>query len=508
MSGWVVPSQTRPAGVQLPPGLQIAATGSRVGAWLLDRVFFFCLALLLAGIAVVLGAVDISPAASDQMLAGTSANLVTVPLLTVNTNLLVLFGAIWVVIQFAYETVSWAAFRGTPGQRILSLRVADAATGHSLTIWRSTLRWLVLESVPQVALTVFLVLFVHMMGEVPPSVYGAGAVTSSLPPNSTYSTVSLAGDLAFLLSAGWRLALLVITTTHPGKRGLHDRVAGSVVVGKASAASYWAQSAYVGPGRPSAPFAAGPGFGPGYPYGPQATPPGQWPAPAGPETPPQGPTPGIWTPPGVPIESPRGTVSGQPGGQPELGEQPELGGHPRDPNSTWPPSEVGLPLAHRLADGTDLPAGLRVPEIPRRLAAYLIDCAIVYLFYIVWLNLLGSADTEKQAIVAGVIAGLGQLAYFVGSWRFFHGTLGQRMLSLQVGNVQTGNALAWGDAFVRWGILQGPFALSTVVPIALLPVVGLAAAGWSAFLLYEAYNNPDHRAVHDRAVQSLVAQTA
>jgi hypothetical protein len=35
-----------------------------------------------------------------------------------------------------------------------------------------------------------------------------------------------------------------------------------------------------------------------------------------------------------------------------------------------------------------------------------------------------------------------------------------------------------------------------------------AAAGWAAFLLYEAYSKPDHRAVHDRAVRSLVAETA
>jgi hypothetical protein len=38
-------------------------------------------------------------------------------------------------------------------------------------------------------------------------------------------------------------------------------------------------------------------------------------------------------------------------------------------------------------------------------------------------------------------------------------------------------------------------------------VLVFGAAGWSAFLLYDAHHKPDHRAVHDRAVNSLVAQS-
>ena len=78
----------------------------------------------------------------------------------------------------------------------------------------------------------------------------------------------------------------------------------------------------------------------------------------------------------------------------------------------------------------------------------------------------------------------------------------------QIGNVQTGSALGWGDAFVRWCILQGPFALVTVVPVVLWSTLLFGAAGWSAFLMYDAYNKSDHRALHDRVVHSLVAQTS
>ena len=534
MSGWVVPGQSRSAGIQLPPGLRIATTGSRVGAWLLDRAFFALLAILLAGLAVVAGAVGISPAASDQMLAGTSANLVTVPLLTVNTNLLVVFGAVWVLVQYAYEALSWTLFRGTPGQRILSLWVADAATGRNLTIWRSTLRWLALESVPQIALTAFLVVFVRMMGEVPPSVYGAGVLAGSPPANSTYTTVSLVGDLAALLSVGWRLALLVVTTTHVDKRGLHDRIAGSVVVGRSPVPAYWTQTAMGGPSWPGGQSATGPSSGPGYPAGPQGSqvpPSGQWAPPSGAEMPPRDSAGGTWPPPEAPTGWPPASGPELPGGQveppgqpPDRRAPPPAGWTPptsgwtqppfgrsrqtRDPNWTWQPSKESMPRAHRLSDGTELPAGLRVPAMARRLGAYGIDCVIVYFSFSVWLGVVGYAGAEKQAIVAGVIAGIGQLAYFVGCWHLFRGTVGQKVLRLQIGDFQTGNALTWGDAFMRWCILQGPFALATVVPAVLSTAIVFAAAGWAAFLLYEAYSKPDHRAVHDRAVRSLVAETA
>ncbi len=500
MSGWVVPSQTG-SGIPLPPGLRIATSGSRVGAWLLDRAFFLLLALLLAGIALAVGAVDLSAAAGDQMLSGTSANLVTVPLLTVNTNLLVVFGAVWVLVQYGYAALSWTLLRGTPGQRILSLHVADAATGRNLTIWRSTLRWLVLESVPQIALTVFLITFVRMMGEVPPSVYGAGALTGSAPTNGTYTTVSLVGDLAALISVGWRLAMLVLTTTHAQKRGLHDRIAGSLVVGKASAALYWAQSPYAVPGWTAGSFPTGPGYGPAYPAQPTAPQPGQWPA-----------QPGAWPTPGAQpgVAMPGAAVPGaQPGATPPGGASPGSWA----PLTTPPvggsrPGDQSMPRATRLSDGRELPVGLSVPPMVRRLGAYAIDCVIVYFFFSIWLGVVGYAGGEKQAIVAGVIAGVGQLAYFVGCWRLFRGTVGQRVLHLQIGDFQTGNALTWGDAFVRWCVLQGPFALATVVPAVLSTAVVFIAAGWAAFLLYDAYYKPDHRAIHDRAVHSLVAQTA
>lgn len=538
MSGWVVPSQVRPTGIQLPPGLRIATTGSRLGAWLLDRGFFFLIALMLGGIALVVGAVDVSPGASDQMLGGTSANLVTVPLLTVNTSLLVAFGVAWVLVQYAYEALSWTFFRGTPGQRILSLRVADAATGRNLTLWQSSLRWLALESVPQIALTVFLVVFVRMMGDVPPSSYGAGALTGSIPTNGTYTTVSLVGDVAILLSVGWRLGLFVITTTHPAKRGLHDRLAGSLVVGRASVASYWAQAQYGGVGGPAGPFAAGGSYGPGYPYGPPAPqvppvqpPPGQWPPSPGPAMPPPVSAPGGLPQPGETSAPPAGRVSEPdawappsigwappPASSPPPGwvppptsgwSQPSVGGsRPTGDPNWWQPLEESAPRADHLSDGTELPIGLRVPHMARRTSAYLIDCAIVYFFYSAWLGVLGYAGGEKQAILAGVIAGIGQLIYFVCCWRLFRGTVGQKILHLQIGDFRTGNALGWGDAFVRWGILQGPFALATVVPGVLYVAIAFGAACWALFLLYDAYYKPDHRAVHDRAVNSLVAQTA
>jgi len=68
VAGWsrVKPDRRHPIATRSPD----RGHGSRVGAWILDRVFFFFLAVTLAAIAVLVGAIDISPAAGDQMAAG------------------------------------------------------------------------------------------------------------------------------------------------------------------------------------------------------------------------------------------------------------------------------------------------------------------------------------------------------------------------------------------------------------------------------------------------------
>jgi hypothetical protein len=64
------------------------------------------------------------------------------------------------------------------------------------------------------------------------------------------------------------------------------------------------------------------------------------------------------------------------------------------------------------------------------------------------------------------------------------------------------------DAVVRWAILQGPFALVTIVPNAASMPVQVVATVWAAFLLSATRNAPDGRGPHDRFLNCQVTRDA
>jgi hypothetical protein len=143
----------------------------------------------------------------------------------------------------------------------------------------------------------------------------------------------------------------------------------------------------------------------------------------------------------------------------------------------------------------------------------LFDCVIVYMSFsliatIVTAAFLPSTTTtidERTYILLGLVGGFMQLAYFAAAWAVWQGTLGQRLMHMRVGNATTGKALSWMDALVRWAVLQGPFALFTIVPnAARLPVL-LAASSWALYLLYTTTTNADKRGLHDRFLNSRVS---
>jgi hypothetical protein len=68
-----------------------------------------------------------------------------------------------------------------------------------------------------------------------------------------------------------------------------------------------------------------------------------------------------------------------------------------------------------------------------------------------------------------------------------------------------GKAMSWMDAIVRWAVIQGPFALMTIVPVAAGSFVLLIAVFWMAFLFYSTQKDPDTRGLHDRFVGTRVS---
>ena len=117
-----------------------------------------------------------------------------------------------------------------------------------------------------------------------------------------------------------------------------------------------------------------------------------------------------------------------------------------------------------------------------------------------------AAFDERTSILVGLVGGLLQVVYFVPAWALLKGTLGQRLMHMEVADATTGKSLGWMDAFLRWAVMQGPIALVTIVPQAARTPVVFVATAWLFYLHYSTQTNRNWQGPHDRFVNSRVAQ--
>ena len=312
MSGWVVPAN-QGIGVQLPAGVQVAGMGRRVGAWILDRVLVGFLAIIPVVLALVTGAVTLNQQALDQLRQADGLyqpfSNVTAPLFNVNTGPLILAVVVYVALNAIYYAGCWVKFGGTPCQRGLNLRVANVTTGENLGIGSALIRWAVLEGIAVCVSAVLIVLVFDSLAKTPTKEWLGYGAYGSIFGGGSFGSVTLISNLVSWGSSIWLIVLIVSAGTHPGRRGLHDRLVGSIVVGPAQAAPSWPAYPYPAQAWPGYPPQGGPGYQyppqawPGYPPQVQGYPPQAWPG-----YPPQvqGYPPQAW--PGYP---PQGTPPGQ-----------------------------------------------------------------------------------------------------------------------------------------------------------------------------------------------------
>jgi uncharacterized RDD family membrane protein YckC len=174
-------------GPNLPGGLVIAGMWRRFGAYLLDAFILFAVGF---AVSMVMDAVGLWT---------TRAPDTAKPLeFEYNYPALLISLGIGMAVSSVYFVYSWTRKRATPGQMACSLQVGDVATGNNLTMDQAVKRWVALEA-------------------------ASALVTIVMPVQSLYLAASL-------LLLAWYLALLITTATHPMRRGLHDRFAGSLVV--------------------------------------------------------------------------------------------------------------------------------------------------------------------------------------------------------------------------------------------------------------------------------------
>ncbi|HEX7490109.1 MAG TPA: RDD family protein [Candidatus Limnocylindrales bacterium] len=473
----------------LPAGLRVAAMSTRLLAWVVDGVILGGFQIAFWMVAAVFGALSVNPVAQKEI----EASPMTLPSVApYDANLPFLAALLvgFVLLNVAYATFFWARFRGLPGQRLASLQVASAETGRSLSPGKALVRAIVAVGLPVGALGAMLFSAMAIETTVPWSEIvnsSSGATTSSVLTNW-----SLLLDAAMLVLVLVPIFLLVGTIASATRQGPHDRLAGSLVVGRAASpmiAEPYGRGAFPGQLSGQGPEQI-PGQGPGQPGTP-----GYWP---GYENPP-GVGPSYGAPPEYPPSAPDATPDA-PGG-----------GWSAPAGSSVSPA--GLDSSRVRSPGDDHSGTAIAATVGRRAVAYLLDCILVYGMW----GLLDTAMTatflptgtgnytERNLILIGLAGGLFQLVYFAFSWKFFRATLGQRAMHLQVVQFTSGKAISWMDAVVRWAVIQGPFALATIVPLVARSVALPAAACWLAILFYSTQKDPNARGLHDRFVGTRVS---
>jgi uncharacterized RDD family membrane protein YckC len=431
-----------------------------------------------------------------------------IPALHVDLPAVLAMSAAIAFLGVAYAAVCWARFGGLPGQRALGLRVLDYDTGGQLSLTGALRRSLGIFGAAGFVMTLYSVVNFARLADYPIADTSSDLIAPDSPLYRWLDPIAF----GLFLGSAWLALLAISTMSNQLRRGVQDRMSGSMVISVRKVPVAWypgypaaaAPTIWAGPGPASA---AAPGRQAGPQPGPQPapgwTPPGYW-------TPPGQPAPTDWQPPqspGRPDWPPE-----QPSGQPAR-QAPDSGSSLESESPPEPDVRADVPPWKALAQER-LPASLAdrgSAPLTRRVVAYGIDCVIVLtLFSLAFATFLpdsssaGTTPNERISIFAGLAGGAMQLVYFVLGWTYWRATLGQRIAGIAVVCESDGKGLSAMDALVRWAVVQGPFALASIVPLAVAPVVVVSAGCWSAFLLYSTQGDERGQGLHDHFVKTRV----
>jgi uncharacterized RDD family membrane protein YckC len=178
-------------------------------------------------------------------------------------------------------------------------------------------------------------------------------------------------------------------------------------------------------------------------------------------------------------------------------------------------------------------SGFVYADVPNRAIAYIIDVIILFVINIIVSIVIGAilgpatkvtfnsnatdfgnlvtADVNYvtvlvTALVSTAINGV----YFIWTWTNMRGSLGQKLLSMQVGNEGDGKTLTMNQAITRWIFLGAPFGIAGALnPIpALGVIIALAALAWFIALLVTTAQSPTKQGLHDRYAHTMVVKAA
>ncbi|MEX1170629.1 MAG: RDD family protein [Chloroflexota bacterium] len=193
-----------------------------------------------------------------------------------------------------------------------------------------------------------------------------------------------------------------------------------------------------------------------------------------------------------------------------------------DPGTPAPPPPTGWAAPPPVQAG---PAGFVYADVPNRAIAYIIDVILVGIVAAIVGAVLGSIGLSTGAfapgtlnfevnfvglIVAAIVGAAISAAYFVYTWTSMRGTLGMKVLGMQIGNAGDGKTLTMDQAVRRWLVIAAPGILAQVLFVlpAIGTLLGLLAFGWFIYLLWTTYSSPTKQGFHDKFANTMVVKAA
>lgn len=210
--------------------------------------------------------------------------------------------------------------------------------------------------------------------------------------------------------------------------------------------------------------------------------------------------------------------AGQPGGQ---GAEPQATQQsPTTPQASPPPQMPTWTNNLTSTQPVAGPAGFYYADVPNRAIAYIIDLIIIAVINVIVTvvvgGLLGGIVNANLSVnyfaltVVGIVGLAVNAGYFVYTWITMRGTVGMKMLGMQIGNEVDGATLTVNQAFLRWLLLGGIFSLTQLFnPLPVFGILlGLIAFLWIIALLVTTAQSPTKQGLHDRYAHTMVVKSA
>ena len=179
------------------------------------------------------------------------------------------------------------------------------------------------------------------------------------------------------------------------------------------------------------------------------------------------------------------------------------------------------------ADPVPGTAGFVYADVPNRIFALILDVIVLAIIGVVvgafltaivgpvykidldFQNKNVGVQTNFIALILNLAATMAISAvYWIYCWTKLRGSVGQKVLGMQVGNFPDGKTLTQDQAIRRWIALGGVFPIAQALSgfPALGTLIGLAIFVYTIYLLYSTAKSPTKQGFHDTFANSVVVK--